>query len=256
MRSPRVAPPIAGRAALERIDADAVLALADPDDRDGDGISGRARMIATGGGEALGRYGWKAQSTGLEDQIADAFAMDIGLSSALRPFPHGDCTEREPDCMAAPTGESDRYDGQELSPEIVGLVAAYVRSLKAPTPHVDATAIDLFAATGCAACHVPEHAGEGRRDVSPPTPIFFCMTWAPGSTTASASRGRIGRVADLAADRHGAGRAAGAICMTAAPRRSMRQFAPMAARRRKRECAISRLSDDERRALVAYLESL
>ena len=95
MLSPRLAPPLVGRAALERIDADAVIAHADPDDRDGDGISGRARMIATDGGEALGRYGWKAQSAGLEAQIADAFAIDIGLSSALRPFPHGDCTPRE-----------------------------------------------------------------------------------------------------------------------------------------------------------------
>ena len=59
-QSVRVAPPLAGRAALDWIDPAAVLALADPDDRDGDGISGRARMIEVDGTPTLGRYGWKA----------------------------------------------------------------------------------------------------------------------------------------------------------------------------------------------------
>ncbi len=172
--SARLAPPLVGRAALERIDADAVIARADPDDRDHDGISGRARMIATDSGEALGRYGWKAQSTGLEVQIADAFAIDIGLSSALRPFPHGDCTEREPDCMAAPTGASDRYGGNELAPEIVGLVAAYVRSLPLNARSGnDIAAVNLFASTGCAACHVPEMAAEGGGTVAVHTDLLL-----------------------------------------------------------------------------------
>ena len=61
-------------------------------------------MVDIEGVPRLGRYGWKAATTGLEEQIADAFAADLGLSSAKRPFPHGDCTERETECMDAPTG--------------------------------------------------------------------------------------------------------------------------------------------------------
>ena len=64
-RSIRLAPPLAGRAALERIDREAVLALADPDDRDGDGISGRAAHGRRRTG-MLGRYGWKAANAILE----------------------------------------------------------------------------------------------------------------------------------------------------------------------------------------------
>jgi len=153
--SARLAPPIVGRALLEQIDGDAVLGHADPGDLDGDGVSGRPRIVDG----VLGRYGWKAQSTSLEAQIADAFAVDIGLSSALRPFPHGDCTALEPDCSAAPTGASERYDGHELSPEIVELVAAYVRSLKSPAAKDDEASVALFASTGCATCHVPEMPG-------------------------------------------------------------------------------------------------
>jgi CxxC motif-containing protein (DUF1111 family) len=156
-QSVRIAPPLRGRALLDQVDPDAVVPLADPDDADGDGISGRARMIDVGGIEKLGRYGWKASTTGLEEQIADAFAADLGLSSAKRPFPHGDCTELEADCMAAPTGVSARFENQEISAEMIELVAAFVGSLH---PTDAASKVDLgrnlFASTGCAACHQPE----------------------------------------------------------------------------------------------------
>jgi CxxC motif-containing protein (DUF1111 family) len=155
-QSARLAPPLVGRTALELVDADAVAAHADPDDRDGDGISGRMRMVEVDGEQVLGRFGWKAQSASLEVQIADAFAMDMGLSSALRPSPHGDCTERQTDCIEAATGESDKYEGHELAPEIVGLVAAYVRGLEPPKPSpLKIGGAKLFTDAGCASCHVP-----------------------------------------------------------------------------------------------------
>jgi CxxC motif-containing protein (DUF1111 family) len=155
-QSVRIAPALRGRALLDRIDAEAVLALADPDDRDGDGISGRARLILADGRQQIGRYGWKAGATQLEDQIADAFAIDLGLSSERRPLPFGDCTEREPDCLGAPTGESENVDNHEVSAEMIRLVAAYVASL--PPERRAAHDIDgarLFAEAGCAACHLP-----------------------------------------------------------------------------------------------------
>jgi CxxC motif-containing protein (DUF1111 family) len=155
-QSVRVAPALRGRALLDQIDTEAVLALADPEDRDGDGISGRARMIGADATAKLGRYGWKAGAPHLEDQIADAFAIDLGLSSAERPFPFGDCTEREPDCLGAPTGESARSDYHEITAEMIGMIAAFVASF-APERHIedDIDGPRLFAETGCAACHVP-----------------------------------------------------------------------------------------------------
>jgi CxxC motif-containing protein (DUF1111 family) len=156
-RSVRQAPPLAGRAGLERIDAASVLARADPDDRDGDGISGRARMVSVDGAPVLGRYGWKAGVASLEGQIADAFATEIGLSSDRRPSPHGDCTELQQDCLAAATAGDAAY---EVSAGDIRLVAAYLRSIGGSGPsEMPERGGAVFAAAGCATCHVPEMPG-------------------------------------------------------------------------------------------------
>jgi CxxC motif-containing protein (DUF1111 family) len=108
----------------------------------------------------VGRYGWKAGNPTLDDQIADAFAREMGLSSALRPLPYGDCTALQADCLGAPSGagviaaNAAGSSGHELSDEMTGLVAAFVRSL----PQGPANAEEpppAFAAAGCASCHVP-----------------------------------------------------------------------------------------------------
>ncbi len=154
-QSPRLAPPLLGRAALERIDIAAVLTRADPDDRDGDGISGRAAMIATESGEVLGRYGWKAEIATLKEQIADAFALDMGLSSARRPRPYGDCTPRQADCLAA-AGSGSSLGDHEVTEAAIESVAAYLESLPLREPPSGAsTGARLFTGAGCAACHVP-----------------------------------------------------------------------------------------------------
>jgi len=155
-QSVRIAPALAGRAMLDKIDPAAVAAPADPDDRDGDGVSGRARMVDVDGAPGLGRYGWKAGAASLEDQTADAFATDLGLASGRRPFPYGDCTAAEPDCLSAPTGQSARAAGSELSDDMIRVVDAFLRSLAPPRRSADrSSGAELFAAAGCAACHVP-----------------------------------------------------------------------------------------------------
>jgi len=153
---PRVAPSLRGRGLLERVDERAVLALADPEDADGDGISGRARQITGADGVTrVGRFGAKATTATLEEQTADAAAVDLGLSSPLRPLPHGDCTAKEADCLRMATGRSENLDGEEMSAEIVRLIASYVRSLKPPRYPADPEAEALLANNGCTACHHP-----------------------------------------------------------------------------------------------------
>ncbi len=153
---PRVAPSLRGRGLLERIDESAVLALADPDDADDNGISGRARLIMGEDGiEHIGRFGAKATAATLEAQTADAASIDLGLSSPFKRSPYGDCTPAETDCLRMVTGQSDKLDGEEMSAEIVRLIAAYVRSLPPPNYPSDAEAERLLAASGCTACHHP-----------------------------------------------------------------------------------------------------
>ncbi len=154
----RQAPSLAGRGDLGRIDPHAILALADPDDQNGDGISGRPRFVAgTPPGEAprLGRFGWKAGVPDLPAQVASAFALDMGLSSRPTPRPYGDCTPYQAACLAAPTGARDGSDDAELADDILRLTAAFAASRRARALPTDAPGLAVFRRAGCDACHVP-----------------------------------------------------------------------------------------------------
>jgi CxxC motif-containing protein (DUF1111 family) len=147
----RLAPSLFGRAAFDNVADEEILKRADPKDRDGDGVRGHANRTASG----IGRYGWKAAQVTLEDQVAHAFAFDIGLSSPKQPHPYGDCTSLEAACLAAPNGESPLFKGREISEDILRVVASYLGTLRARPGAPDPNAAALFAATGCATCHVP-----------------------------------------------------------------------------------------------------
>jgi CxxC motif-containing protein (DUF1111 family) len=157
---PRLAPQLIGLGLLERVGEADIAALADPADRDGDGISGRANRVDSPslGGAALGRFGWKAGRAGVGDQIARALARDMGLSSRLEPDGHGDCTDRQPACRAQPTG-ADPDTGLEVANAILGWLTAYASNLAVPPPRpalADARGGEaLFHGAGCARCHVP-----------------------------------------------------------------------------------------------------
>src|SRR5690606_27135970 len=101
--SPRVAPPMIGLGLLEAIPESAILALADPDDRNGDGISGRPNIVrdqATGQ-DVLGRFGWKAGQPSLAQQNAAAFLNAMGLTPPLLRV--AACPEPQTACRAAPS---------------------------------------------------------------------------------------------------------------------------------------------------------
>ena len=72
MISPRVAPAVVGMGLLEAIPEETILALADPEDANTDGISGRPNMVwdIRRGDLALGRFGWKANQPTVEQQTA------------------------------------------------------------------------------------------------------------------------------------------------------------------------------------------
>src|SRR5262245_10064460 len=122
----RVAPSLMGRGLIARVAQSEVVGRADPDDFDGDGISGRARIVKTSEGSRIGRFGLKATAPSLADQTADAAMLDMGLSSPLRPQPYGDCTQAQTQCRANANGRSPDFDGEEVSRSMVGMVADYV----------------------------------------------------------------------------------------------------------------------------------
>lgn len=160
MMSPRVAPPMIGLGLLEAVaDAD-ILAIADPEDRDGDGISGKPNWSfdTEAGKLRLGRFGWKAGQPSVSQQNAHAFAGDIGIASAVSPEPWGDCTPAQTACRDAPHGAA--AGETEIGKTLLDKVAFYARNLAVPVrrdvaaPEVLAGKA-LFHSAGCPACHRP-----------------------------------------------------------------------------------------------------
>jgi CxxC motif-containing protein (DUF1111 family) len=164
MVSPRMAPQMIGLGLIEAIPEADIRAREDPDDRDGDGISGRANRVWSieRDGPALGRFGRKAGQPSVLQQAAEAFAGDIGIGSWMVPRASGDCTPAQSLCRNAPHGGTREAPDEEINRKLLDLVAFYARNLAVPARR-DPAAPDvragkrIFAAIGCASCHTPSH---------------------------------------------------------------------------------------------------
>lgn len=184
--SPRLAPRLAGLGWLASVPDEAILAGEDPDDRDGDGIRGRAGRTWSeeDGRLVIARFGLKAAMPTLRRQIGEAFAIDMGLSNPASPYPAGDCTERQAACRTAPDGTSPRHGGHEVGEVQLGLVTRFVEGI-APPPRrgIDDAATregeTLFLAAGCGSCHRPTlpvdpgSTGGRARAISPYTDLLL-----------------------------------------------------------------------------------
>ena len=166
MLSPRVAPVVVGMGLLEAIPEAAILALADPDDADGDGISGRPNMVwdVQRGELVPGRFGWKANQPTVEQQTAGAFLGDIGITSSL--FPEENCPEAQHECAEAPNGGSP-----EIPDDRLAKVVFYTQTLAVPAMrNIDDPQVvrgsKLFVKAGCNVCHTPSHI-TGEHPVAP-----------------------------------------------------------------------------------------
>ncbi len=153
--SPRIAPSVFGIGLLEAINEADILERADPDDADGDGISGRPNRVwdYLENQVVLGRFGWKANQPDIAHQTAAAFSHEIGMTTTLRPEPN--CTNIQIACLDAPHGGEP-----EISDEIFTRIVDYQRMLAVPARRnlEDADVklgATLFAEAGCAACHRP-----------------------------------------------------------------------------------------------------
>ncbi|MCA9548345.1 MAG: thiol oxidoreductase, partial [Myxococcales bacterium] len=154
----RTAPPLHGMGLLALVPQAALEALADPDDGDGDGVSGRLSAVpdVEAGGQAPGRFGWKASQPTVRQQVAAALVEDMGIANPI--FPRQPCTDRQPRCRAAPHGGGE--DGLEISAPLLALLVEFANNLAVPARRKAKDARvragqALFAEVGCAACHHP-----------------------------------------------------------------------------------------------------
>ena len=151
MFSPRVAPQVVGLGLLEAVPDAEILLRADENDRNGDGISGRANVVSGGltTGRRLGRFGHKANTASLLIQTATAYNEDIGVTSPLLPNEH--CVLQLPICGP---------HNPDVTREHVEAVALYTRTLGVPARRNVRDAdvrrgARLFAEAQCTACHAP-----------------------------------------------------------------------------------------------------
>ena len=155
LTSLRVAPAIFGLGLIEAIPETSIEANADPDDADGDGISGRANRVwdQAAGAVRLGRFGWKANQPSIRQQTAGAFLGDIGITTSL--FGDRECGPTQTACLAALDGGAP-----ELEDRLLDFVVFYGRTLAVPARRdvTDPTVLRgkaIFHEAGCAGCHVP-----------------------------------------------------------------------------------------------------
>jgi CxxC motif-containing protein (DUF1111 family) len=162
MLSPRVTPQMIGLGLVEQIHPADLMANADPDQRNGDGISGKPNMVRDQTGRlVIGRFGWKASVPNIRMQAAGAFAGDIGISTPLAPAFWGDCSEAQTACRKAPDGVQGQLGKTEEPDPVLDLVTFYAENLAVPARRdVDNLQVlrgkKLFYESGCAACHVPK----------------------------------------------------------------------------------------------------
>ena len=163
--SPRVAPAVHGMGLLEAIPDVQILEWADPEDENGDGISGRPNYVldAVSGQKALGRFGWKSNVATLHEQDAGAALGDIGITTSL--FPDENCPAGQMACQNAPKG-----DTVDMSDEQLEKMTFYVSTLAVPArrnvddPQVMIGAL-AFEKASCVQCHQPK-AYTGRHDIA------------------------------------------------------------------------------------------
>ncbi|PIE25146.1 MAG: thiol oxidoreductase [Neptuniibacter caesariensis] len=162
MLSPRIAPAMIGLGLLENIKESDIIALSDPDDLNGDNISGRPNQVWDAEKQlvALGRFGWKAGHPTVNQQNNSAFNSDIGISTPYAKNPYGDCTDQQPACLNMANGNSKHHEGLEASSKMNDVLLFYTRHIGVPArrgadrPEVLAGK-KVFYESGCQLCHQP-----------------------------------------------------------------------------------------------------
>ncbi len=148
------APAVFGLGLVERIAEDDIIRSADPDDADGDGISGRPNLDADG---RAGRFGRKAQHATLESFIEEAIRLEMGITTPSHPV------EETHNGIPLPEGV-DAVPDPEVGAGEIDLLVEYIRFLappKAVLPEDAEVRADIeegeriFEFMGCDACHTP-----------------------------------------------------------------------------------------------------
>ena len=154
MTSLRMAQPIQGLGLIEAVPEATILALAEQ--QKALGFNGRPNRVRDdiNNTMAIGRFGWKANQPSVKQQIAAAFAGDLGVTSSL--YPDMNCPGPQTDCAAQAPGNQPELidsDWEELTFWELALAVPARRNVTDPQFQ---RGEKLFAEAQCAVCHVPQ----------------------------------------------------------------------------------------------------
>src|SRR5262245_46768046 len=153
--------PLFGAGLIEVIPDETIIAREDPDDRDGDGIRGRAARIfdVATRRERVGRFGWKAQQATLLAFSGDAYRNEMGITNDL--FPDEVALGVDPEQLKLCSPKRGIEDARERSTGLRGIdnFTNFMKFLapieRGPVDDTVRKGESLFDAIGCAACHTP-----------------------------------------------------------------------------------------------------
>ncbi len=140
----RQTPTTLGMGLIDRIPDAAILANEDPDDLDGDGVSGRAHLLDGG---RVGRFSWKAGVPSTAEFVRDAMFNELGLT-----------LPDQPGLTFGGTDDDDEVPDPEMNVEDLEAMTFFLNTL-APPPrqHIDETMENagetIFETIGCLTCH-------------------------------------------------------------------------------------------------------
>jgi len=147
----RLAPSLNGLGLISQIRDEDILKNEDPDDKDGDGISGRANFIYSPitKKQELGKFSWKANITSLKHQIADAANNDMGLTTSY--YQNENCTKFQEECNKAPKAR----DAIDLTDQRLEAIQFYLEKRKTYSQKLTKNkGYEIFKKIGCVNCHM------------------------------------------------------------------------------------------------------
>jgi CxxC motif-containing protein (DUF1111 family) len=144
--SVRLAPQLIGMGLLEAVSETTVIALADPDDADHDGISGRVQTVIDPqtGQQRLGRFNYKGGKARVSHQVAGALNKDMGVTTSIFPVLDGETTGGTPELADSDLDNLTRY---------IALLGVSARRDLTDTQALQGE--QLFASANCVKCHAP-----------------------------------------------------------------------------------------------------
>lgn len=141
----RQTPSLFGLGLVDKIDDATLLALADPDDENADGIFGRVNWV----NGKVGKFGWKADIPSLEEFARDALSEEMGLT--LPP---------QSGLFFGTLTDDDDVDDPEVALADIENLVFYMQALAPPQRKKTLSASEiegetLFRTVGCDNCHIP-----------------------------------------------------------------------------------------------------